>query len=202
MSSPAETLDKHENLPNPAGRSLPGEGGVWVLILCDLMLFTVFFLSFLHARGQDPASFVVAKEHVNQAFGTFNTILLLCSSWFVVMGIHSARRDAARAASRLFITAAGCGLGFAVVKMFEYREKLLAGIVPNTSEFFNYYYFMTGLHFLHVLIGVPVLIAMSQYGRFDAPFKTKIGYLECGASFWHLVDLLWIVLFALLYLLP
>lgn len=102
----------------------------------------------------------------------------------------------------LFISAAACGVAFAVVKLFEYREKILAGIVPNTSEFFNYYYFMSGIHFLHVLIGVPALIAMSQYGRSSASLRMKISWLECGASFWHLVDLLWIVLFALLYLLP
>ena len=173
-----------------------------MFIFSDLLIFTAFFLSFLHERGQDLVGFSDAKSHINQTFGTINTLLLLCSSWFVALGIQNARVRLDRLAQRQFIAAAACGLGFAAIKIFEYREKILAGILPNSSEFFNYYYILTGIHFFHVLLGLAVLFVMSRYSRFPLTHQTSIAYLECGASFWHLVDLLWIVLFALLYLVP
>jgi nitric oxide reductase NorE protein len=93
-----------------------------------------------------------------------------------------------------------CGVGFAIVKVLEYGEKIRAGITFNTNDFFMYYYVFTGIHFLHVLIGMGVLIGLGLYSRSGGFTAGKIRNLETGASFWHLVDLLWIVLFALLYL--
>lgn len=200
---PCKRLDSAINEPvRPAIKAFPGEGGFWLFIFVDLTLFSVFFLGFLYARGQDTAAFVEAQAHVHQTLGALNTILVLCSSWFVVMAIHYARNHLERKASRLLIAATACGLGFVFIKLMEYGEKVSAGIIPNTSDFFDFYYFLTGIHFIHVLTGIAILIAMSQYGRFNAPIASRISYLECGATFWHLVDLLWIMLFALLYLLP
>jgi nitric oxide reductase NorE protein len=101
----------------------------------------------------------------------------------------------------MFRFALACGVGFSVVKIVEYTQKIRAGIVINSNDFYMYYYMFTGIHFLHVLIGMGVLAFMAHYasdGKFSA---IKIGHIESGASFWHVVDLLWIALFALLYLL-
>jgi len=102
-----------------------------------------------------------------------------------------------------------CGLGFAAVKIIEYREKITAGITLTTNDFYMYYYIFTGLHFLHVLIGMGVLVflwfkaraAVQRKGELsDGDNEKEMMLIESGASYWHMVDLLWIVLFPLLYL--
>jgi nitric oxide reductase NorE protein len=101
----------------------------------------------------------------------------------------------------MFRLAFACGVGFSVVKVIEYAQKIRAGIVINSNDFYMYYYIFTGIHFLHVLIGLGVLAFMAAYAS-DGKFSPiKVGHMESGASFWHVVDLLWIALFALLYLL-
>ncbi|MCY4426246.1 MAG: cytochrome c oxidase subunit 3 [Halieaceae bacterium] len=181
---------------------VPGETGVWVLVLGDLSLFTAFFVNYLNDRGHNYTEFVAAQAKVNQVYGLVNTIILLCSSWLVIAAVQSARSERVKRASNLLFGAAALGVVFLVLKILEYSEKITVGIVPNTNLFYNHYFFLTGLHFVHVVLGVALLLLMSQYGRFNAPVESKLRNLESGASFWHLVDLLWIALFALLYLLP
>lgn len=181
---------------------VPGEAGIWVLVFVDLCLFTVFFLNYLNDRHQNYIEFAAAQTQVNEVYGLLNTIVLLFSSWLVVVGVQSVRNQRHRLAAYLFAGAAVMGVVFLVIKLIEYQEKFAVGILPNTHPFFDHYFFLTGLHFVHVVIGVGLLLLMSQYNRFDAPIESKINNLICGASFWHLVDLLWIALLGLLYLLP
>lgn len=125
---------------------------------------------------------------------------MLTSSWFVATAVSCARKRAGKLTPVLLILAVLCGLAFGIVKFFEYREKILSGITLNTNEFFMFYYMFTGIHLLHVFVGMMVLAilaAASWAGNINA---TLIRNIESGASFWHVVDLLWIVLFALLYM--
>lgn len=187
----------------PAARQaghIPGEPGVWVLICGDLVLFSLLFGLFLSTRAQQPEVFEAGRATLNQGFGLLNTLLMLSSSWLVASAVQAARRQQALLASRCFAAALLCGLGFMVVKVFEYREKLLAGYGITTNDFYMLYFIYTGIHLIHVTLGSGVLgwlVGYSRSGGFDA---AKQRNLESGASFWHLVDLLWIVLFALLYL--
>jgi nitric oxide reductase NorE protein len=170
------------------------------MIFGDMLVFSVMFVSFMVARREDREQFHASAGHLNQTDGLINTVLLLTSSWFVARAVHAARSGSGRTAAVNFRLAILCALGFAIVKVLEYSEKIRAGIVINTNDFFMYYYVLTGIHFMHVLIGLGVLIFMSRYAAAGTLDATKIGHLESGASFWHLVDLLWIALFALLYL--
>ena len=181
-------------------RHIPGEAGVWLLLFGDTMVFTIFFLIFLYYRGQNAALFVQSQQHLSQTLGLFNTLLMLTSSWLVASGIRAARADKGRHAALGFSLAFICGAGFGIVKFFEYSAKLHVGITLNTNSFFMCYYMFTGIHMLHVLIGMVLLSFMARYSWAGGITPEKISYLEIGASFWHLVDLLWIVLFALLYL--
>jgi len=187
---------------NPAvERRVPGEAGIWIMIFGDMMVFSIMFAVFLFYRRADPALFESSRAHLNQTLGLINTFLLLTSSWFVAMAVQAARAHRARAAVIMFRLALACGVGFSLVKIAEYTQKVRAGIVINSNDFYMYYYMFTGIHFLHVLIGMGVLAFMAHYvadGKFSA---IKVGHIESGASFWHMVDLLWIALFALLYLL-
>ena len=179
---------------------LPGETGVWMFIIGDVVVFTLLFSVFVFDRAKESALFIEQQQLLNQAFGGINTLLLLTSSWFVALAVQSAREGRSIVAGRLFALATTCGVGFVVIKYFEWREKINAGLTIETSNFFMYYYLMTGIHLLHVLIGIGVLLFLLSVVRAGRPDNQGIGLLESGASFWHLVDILWIALFALLYL--
>jgi len=194
MTMEVPLISKHRE-----GR-IPGEPGVWVFVFGDLMMFSLLFGVFLYYRGQDVELFARSQVHLNQVLGVVNTFLLLSSSWFVALAVEAARRNLGRVTPVLLLLALACGAGFGVVKFLEYSDKVRAGITLTTNDFYMYYFVLTGIHFMHVLLGMGVLAALARYtwdGRYDA---RTIRNLESGASFWHLVDLLWIVLFALLYL--
>jgi nitric oxide reductase NorE protein len=184
----------------PLARRLPGEDGVWLFVFGDLMMFSLFFIIFLHARGPNVELFAASQALLNPALGLLNTLLMLSSSWFVAMAVHAARQGPGRATPVLLLMAIACGVGFAVVKVIEYSEKVRAGITLTTNDFFMYYFMFTGIHFVHVLLGMGVLVFLARSTRAGQRSANTVRNLESGASFWHLVDLLWIVLFALLYL--
>lgn len=184
----------------PQQRRIPGEEGVWILILGDMLVFSLFFGTFLFYRAESPAVFSESQLHLNQTLGVINTFLMLSSSWFVAMAVQSARSRMGRVSPLLLLAAFGCGLGFAGIKVVEYSEKIRAGITLTTNDFYMYYFMFTGIHLLHVLIGMGVLAFLARHTWNGAAEGNRLRNLESGASFWHLVDLLWIVLFALLYL--
>ena len=179
---------------------MPGEEGTWVFIFGDLTVFAILFGVFLYYRGQESAVFTSSQRSLNEAFGLANTLILLTSSLFVVTAVRAVRRGANVLAGRLIIGAMVCGLGFIVNKGFEYGQKVSHDLVPTTNEFFMYYYVMTGLHLLHVIIGMLLLALAFVLSRRPSLSDRQHGYLDGAACFWHMVDLLWIVLFALLYL--
>jgi nitric oxide reductase NorE protein len=177
---------------------LPGETGVWVLVFGDLTVFALFFSAFLFHRGQELDLYQVSQLTLNRHFGALNTLLLLTSSWFVALALAAMRGAQAQRAVRLLAAAMGCGVAFAIVKYCEYGEKIRQGITPATNDFFMYYFVLTGIHFIHVLVGLGVLGWM--YTRVRLRPAADIRPLECGGIYWHMVDLLWVVLFALFYL--
>lgn len=179
---------------------IPGEEGIWLLISGDLILFSLLFVVFLDMRAEQLEVFEQGRAQLNQNWGLVNTLLMLSSSWFVATAIQAARRQLVALTIGCFAAALACGAGFAGVKYFEYSEKLAAGITIGTNDFFMLYFIYTGIHLLHVVIGMGVLTTLIVYGKSGGFVPNKIRNLESGASFWHLVDLLWIVLFALLYL--
>jgi len=180
---------------------VPGESGIWIMIFGDMMVFSLMFVAFMLGRRDQTELFEASRLHLNQAYGLGNTCLMLSSSWCVASAVQAVRSARTRAAGLYLRVALGCGLGFCAVKILEYGEKFRAGIAVNSNDFFMYYFVFTGIHLLHVLIGMGVLIFMTRVVAGDVDAR-RFGYLESGASFWHVVDLLWIALFALLYLLP
>ena len=190
-----------EGTPCPASPShIPGEAGIWVFVVGDLTMFALFFAVFTWYRGEDPVLFSTGQATLNQAYGAINTLLLLTSSWFVVLAIHAAKDRAARAAEGFFVLAFLCGGGFVAVKFIEYGEKIRAGSTLTSGDFYMYYYVLTGLHFAHVAIGMIVLVFLWRRCRAGIANEQDIRFLEGGASYWHMVDVLWIVLFPLVYL--
>lgn len=184
----------------PAQRRLAGDPGVWVFIAADTMAFGLFFLLFTLGRIARPALYRESAGHLSVELGVLNTLILLTSGWLMAQAVEAARRgDRARLVARL-VLALAVGLGFAVTKVVEYGMKIHAGITMLSNEFFMYYYALTGVHFLHFAIGVGMLLVLISKARHDAMDARLRVWVESGASYWHMVDLLWIMLFPLLYL--
>jgi nitric oxide reductase NorE protein len=178
---------------------IPGESGVWLFIFGDMIVFAILFLTYLIYRSEDVSGFADAQGLLNQNFGALNTVVLLVSSLFVVFAGRCIRLGLPNA--HLWIAGAiGCGLIFSILKFVEYGGKLADGISLSTNEFFMFYFVLTGLHWFHLLIGVAALAGMYRLSLKSELSGSQLSYFECGASFWHMVDLLWIVIFPMLYL--
>ncbi|OBJ42506.1 cytochrome C oxidase subunit III [Mycolicibacterium mucogenicum] len=182
-------------------RHIPGEPGIWILIFGDMLLFTVLFGAYLRQRGENREMFAMSQDALSRNLGALNTVILLTSSVVVVFATKAMRSTHLRAyASRLTFLGMAIGFLFIIVKTVEYHEKISAGITPSVNGFYMYYFVLTGLHLLHVVIGLAVLATLSVLARDPAPSDRRISFFEGGACFWHMVDLLWIVIFPLVFL--
>ena len=181
-------------------RRIPGEQGTWIFLLGDMLVFAVFFATFMVERAKAPEIFDVARTTLHVNIGLVNTLVLLTSSLFVVAAIGAIRTGQRAIAARALLIAAGCGVVFVALKVTEYVLLAGAGHGPGANHFYLYYFILTGLHLLHVVIGILVLTLMFTQTRRIELSATRLAVIEGGGCFWHLVDLLWIVLFPLLYL--
>jgi len=189
--------------PRRAARAkhVPGEEGIWIFILGDMTVFAMLFGVFISARAKDPALFDHASSQLNQNYGAVNTLFLLTSSLLVITGIRAIRDNLTRIASPCFAGAMACGFGFLTLKVLEYHHELSHGMKPATNDFFMYFFVLTGLHAFHLVIGMGVLTFLFlQSHKPEPPSEKRFAFMEGGACYWHMVDLLWIVLFPLLYL--
>lgn len=186
--------------PEPARASghIPGEPGLWILVMGDLFVFALLFGTVAYYRLEGPAVFHASQPALNQTLGLVNTVALLTSSLFVVLALDAAR--AGRAAARWWTTAAmALGLLFVALKLIEYGQKSAEGLLPDTNMFFMLYFVLTGMHLVHVLVGLIALFIMRRtLAQPQTPEGLKIA--ECCAIFWHMVDVLWVILFAIFYL--
>lgn len=182
-------------------RHAPGENELWIFILGDMLVFFFFFCIWGVQHALHPELFQQGHAHMNLGFGLINTIVLLTASLFVVLGLGCARASRFAVARKHYMAALVLGLVFIVVKFFEYREKVLAGFNPLTNEFFMYYFVFTGIHLIHVVVGLVALLLMIRRCGQPQASAEDIPFLEGAGVYWHMVDVLWIVLFLLLYLL-
>lgn len=181
-------------------RRVPGEPGLWVFLFGDQIVFAVFFALYLYHRGQEPTRFLASQQRLNQDLGAINTVLLLASSLLVVLALRAIRQADGKGAPLLIGGAFAGGGAFAVLKFFEYRAEIEQGFTPVTDTFFLYYYLLTGFHLFHLVLGLGVLVFLWSRARLPRLSVRQLAMMEGGACFWHLVDLLWIILFPLLYL--
>jgi nitric oxide reductase NorE protein len=181
-------------------RRLPGVDGVWVFIGADSVIFAILFLSFMQERLKNPDVFETSRQTLNMHLGGIDTLILLTSSWSVALAVQAMKRDLVDREPLLLLGGAVTGLMFMVSKAIEYFQKFAHGITPGTNPFFMWYFTLTGIHLIHVVVGTSMLTYLwirSRRGTYDHLHKAVP---ESVASYWHLVDLLWIVLFPLLYL--
>ncbi len=185
--------------------ALPGDSGVWVFIIADMCAFAVFFALFAAGRIAQPELYEASRSQLDLGLGLANTLILLTSGAFMARAARQARTDDLAGARFSLMVTLAIGSLFGVSKVFEWSAKLSHGITLTTNEFFTYYFVFTGIHFLHFVIGIgvlAVLIARSKGGADKGIDRAgQLRWIEAGGAYWHMVDLLWIVLFAMLYLL-
>jgi nitric oxide reductase NorE protein len=171
-----------------------------VFIAADMAMFGLLFFSFALDRLKQPALFEASRKTLNATFGGVNTLILVTSSWFLALGVEEARRGNLPQLLRHMAIAIACGMAFGCSKAIEYTEKLRAGISIFSNQFYMYYYALTGIHLLHVAAGTVVLGVLWRRAQTATAPASQQKVIEAGACYWHMVDLLWIVLFPLLYL--
>lgn len=167
---------------------LPGNPLMWVLIISELTVFGAFFLAFEVARLLHPAVFQAGQAGLDVRLGGLNTLILVTSGYLAARGVH-----AGAAAARWLAGAMALGAAFLVVKGVEYSDKISHGHGLESDVFHTLYFLMTGFHALHVALGIIILAIVA--------WKNTPANLETGAAFWHMVDLIWLILFPLVYLL-
>lgn len=186
--------------------------GMWLFLITEILLFSGMFVAYTVYRIWYPEVFQVASTELNPWLGGLNTIVLLASSLTVALAIHSAQTDKRRALVRYLVVTILLAAVFMTVKYFEYTHKFHLGIFPGgyfsyeemsqryVPIFFSIYFVMTGIHGVHVLVGMGLmtwLAVRAQKGHFGSEYYTPV---ELTGLYWHLVDIIWIFLFPLLYL--
>ncbi|GAA5054618.1 cytochrome c oxidase subunit 3 [Nocardia callitridis] len=183
---------------NAESRALPADPHLWVFVLGDLVIFSVYFVVYMIDRNRHQGAFLASQQHLHQGIGALNTVLLLASSLFVAHAVTAARAGRYRRAIGTTMLAGGCGVLFTVTKAGEWTAEIGAGHTFPSSDFFMYYYMLTGIHLFHVVLGLVFLGVVVLELR--GPRKRR-AVIETGAVYWHMVDLLWLLIFALLYVL-
>jgi cytochrome c oxidase subunit 3 len=214
-SSPAATHWHHfDDLEHQQQATL---FGMWIFLATEILIFGGIFTGYTVYRIQYAAAFEVASRHLNLWIGGINTLVLLTSSLTMVLAIHAIQRDRARTSALYLLLTAVLGMAFLAFKAVEYyvdyRENLVPGFAVNPAEwaalnvrpqhvqlFLIFYYFLTGLHAIHLFIGIAVVLIlawMTRRGRFSTEYHSPI---ESWGLYWHFVDVVWVFLLPLLYL--
>ncbi len=189
--------------------------GMWLFLVQELMLFGGLFLAFAMFNYLYPETFREAHHHLDKKLGALNTVFLLISSLTMVLGVgYTMRNQMGKAMLNLFLTFLLAG-AFMVVKYFEYMHKIHEGLLPGNlysyaanpstidnpqSLFFSIYFMMTGLHGIHVVGGMVAILWIMYRIKTGKTTAERFGAVEFVGLYWHLVDLIWIFLFPLLYL--
>jgi nitric oxide reductase NorE protein len=184
----------------PARAKAPG---IWIFIALDCTSFGLLFLVFMAERATQPAAFSHSAQILDWRLGFANTLILITSSFFVARATCSARSRQMVLSRRWLIAAFVVASGFGIIKAIEYTTAISSGVANLSDEFFTFYFALTGVHLVHYLIGMAVLAFLVRTAGFGDGKETESRYLRLldgGALFWHMVDLLWVYLFAMLYL--
>ncbi len=184
--------------------------GMWLFLYTELLLFGGLFIVYMVYRALNPEAFLMASFELDVWMGTINTVVLLTSSMTVAMSITAIQKGNAKLAVRLLDLTVLAAVVFLVIKYFEWGAKFEHGLFPGMDHFttlsygqqlyFYLYFFMTGLHGLHVIVGMIFILVVMQKLKNGTINKNHYQLQENAGLYWHLVDLIWIYLFPLFYL--
>ncbi|NVB36518.1 cytochrome c oxidase subunit 3 family protein [Pseudenhygromyxa sp. WMMC2535] len=189
--------------------------GMWLFACTEILMFSGLFLAYFILRTMYPEMVLTASEELNKTAGGANTIVLLTSSFTMALAVRAAQTNNQKALERNLLITIGCAMTFMVVKYFEYTAKIEHGLLPGewyaaaqhgialpkySRVFYGLYFTMTGLHGVHVIVGIGVLSWILIRARRREFNSRNYVAVENAGIYWHIVDLVWIFLFPLLYL--
>jgi cytochrome c oxidase subunit 3 len=210
-----ESLALREQFDTAAQQKDASTLGMWIFLITEIMFFGGMFLCYTVYRSAYPEVFAEASRSLNVYVGAANTVVLLCSSLTMVLAVRAAQLGQQKAIVLFLILTLALGFVFLGVKAYEWHEKFvehhipgldfhLEGVAPELQGqaqiFFSLYFAMTGLHALHMVIGAGIMFALTYWamkGRYSPEYVTPV---DVGGLYWHFVDIIWIFLFPLLYL--
>jgi nitric oxide reductase NorE protein len=178
---------------------LPGDLAIWIFIFAEMLVFGVLFVAYAFSRANDVELFNSSQQTLSQTAGAINTLVLITSSYLVVRAVSAIRRGFSNACAHWLSGAFLLGGVFVAIKLVEFHEKFSAGITLSTNTFYMFYLALTFFHFMHVIMGMIILAFIINKARRGGYGSQDYDGVETGASFWHMVDLLWIILFPLVY---
>ncbi|HIQ14491.1 MAG TPA: cytochrome c oxidase subunit 3 family protein [Leucothrix sp.] len=181
-------------------RLLPGDLAIWFFIFAELLVFGIFFVVYSMQRLQNLELFNQYQETLNKETGAINTVLLITASYFVVRAVEEIKKNNISSCVNWLYASLAMGAGFLMLKSYEFYSKFSVGIGMDTNDFYFFYISLTFFHFLHFILGMIIIFAVvifAKKGKYSAQEHTGI---ETAASYWHMVDLVWIVLFPLVYI--
>ena len=177
----------------------PGDLAIWIFILAEMSVFGVLFVVYAFTRRSNIELFNLYQLQLDQTAGLINTITLLTSSFFVVRAVTAIKNGDAQRCFHWLLGGMGLGLLFLIVKGMEYQHHFGQGIGLSTNLFYTFYIALTFFHFMHVILGMVILSVVALKAKNGAYSATEHTGVETGASYWHMVDLLWLILFPLVY---
>jgi len=176
---------------------VPGGRDIWFFVLFESLVFTSYFCVYLFNRTQHEQAFLLGQSHLLLWLGVLETIVLLSSSWAVARCVQHARAGRYDASKRDALFTAGLGVLFLALKVVEWVRLIHSGHTFTSSEFFQYFFFLTIIHCVHLLVGFVVL-GVLWYQLSDQKRRSQVTVETC-ATYWHTVDFFWVLIFALLY---
>lgn len=191
------TTESPTLLPADEGRHVPGQPDMWVFVLFESLVFTSYFCVYLYSRTQHERSFLLGQAHLLLWLGVLDTVVLLTSSWAVARCVQHARAGHYERAKRDAWFTGALGFVFLVLKIIEWVRLIHTGNTFTSSPFFEYYFFLTAIHFVHLLIGF-VVVGVLLLQLTDVKRRGQQTVETC-ATYWHTVDFFWVLIFALLY---
>lgn len=186
-------------LPETENRYPPGDLAIWVFILAELAVFGLFFASYAFTRMQHVALFNQYQLTLDRTSALINTVALLTSSYFVVRAVQAIKSNDTQLCQRWLWAAIAMAALFIAVKGHEFAHHFAAGINLSTNTFYMFYLSLTFFHFMHVVMGMVILTAIALKARKGGYSASEHTGVETGASYWHMVDMVWLILFPLVY---
>ncbi|MES9829165.1 MAG: cytochrome c oxidase subunit 3 family protein [Candidatus Thiodiazotropha sp.] len=185
----------------PAKNHVPGNMAIWVGILSEMTEFALMFIVYFIAKVHNPEFFADGPLRLNTTAGVLNTLVLLSSSYFVIKAIKSIRIGRIDQCQRWLLSAVAMGALYLIIKFYEYHWNSEHGLATDTDIFFTVYYYTTFNHLLHVGWGSGAILWAIMGIRMGGITQHNHSGLEAVAVYWHMIDLAWIVIFPLLYVL-
>lgn len=171
---------------------LPGHPMMWVLILTEIVTFGLLFATFAITGAVHPDVFSTGRAQLDPVLGGVNTLVLITSGWLAALAVEARSIERRKMERLLLAGVAGLGCVFIAIKIVEYAAKVSAGIGLETDTFFTLYFLLAGFHLLHVMLGIAIIAAVALHDSLEN--------LKTGTAFWHMVDLVWVIMYPLIYL--